>query len=216
MNIEKKMTHIWIGPNPAPIKWMNTWKDKHPDWEYSVFTDEMLKKRKWYNQHLINRYYSMGKWAGVADLIRYELIFERGGFWPEADSECLERVDELFVGPPETAYTVFENEVVLPRFVSPILAANPGNQFLHIIIEKLHKLRPEELHPQPFKSTGNGFLASLLDEHRHMLTIFPSYTFIPLWYRKGSKRYSGPGKVYAEQHWGSTGMPHLKRYSDGV
>ena len=87
MNIEKKMTHIWIGPNPAPLKWMNTWPEKHPDWEYSVFTDEMLHKRKWYNQHLIEEYYRRHCWAGVADLIRYELIYERGGFWPEADSE---------------------------------------------------------------------------------------------------------------------------------
>ena len=53
MNIEKKMTHIWIGPSAAPTKWMNTWKDMHPEWEYSVFTDKMLWSRKWKNQSLI-------------------------------------------------------------------------------------------------------------------------------------------------------------------
>jgi hypothetical protein len=45
MNIEKKLTQIWIGPKPAPMAWLNTWKEKHPDWEYSIFTDEMLKAR---------------------------------------------------------------------------------------------------------------------------------------------------------------------------
>ncbi len=54
MNIEKKMTQIWIGPRPAPMKWMNTWKEKHPDWEYSIFTQQDLESRKFHNQHLIN------------------------------------------------------------------------------------------------------------------------------------------------------------------
>lgn len=216
MNIEKKITHIWIGPNPAPERWMHTWRDKHPDWEYSVFTDDMLWKRKWYNQHLIEEYYRRKTWAGVADLIRYELIFERGGFWPEADSECLHRVDELFVSPPYHAYTVFENEKVLPKSVSPILAANPGNRFLDIILKKLHLLRPDQLAIKPHESTGNFFLANIIHHHRDKVTIFPSHYFIPQWYRQGSPRYNGPDKVYAEQHWGSTGMPWLKPYSAGV
>ena len=223
MNIEKKMTHIWIGPNPAPLKWMNTWPEKHPDWEYSVFTDEMLHKRKWYNQHLIEEYYRRGTWAGVADLIRYELIYERGGFWPEADSECYHRVDELFVEDPNLAYTVFEKEDVIPRSISPIMAANPGNKFLDMILRNLHQLRPAQLHEKPHESTGNFFLARLLDDTRHMLHIFPSYMFIPQWFRPGYPRYNGPGKIYAEQHWGSTALDQApsmsgttKQYSQGI
>jgi mannosyltransferase OCH1-like enzyme len=64
---------------------MHTWRDKHPDWKYSIFDDTMLKSRKWKNQHLIEHYYNTGKWPGVSDLIRYELLYEQGGFWPEAD-----------------------------------------------------------------------------------------------------------------------------------
>jgi len=105
MNIEKKMTQIWIGPKKAPLKWMHTWRDKHLDWEYSIFTDEMLKSRKWHNQHLIEHYYNTKKWPGVSDLIRYELLYERGGFWPEADMTCLENTDELFTSPEDHAYS---------------------------------------------------------------------------------------------------------------
>lgn len=220
INIEKKMTHIWIGPKDPPLKWMNTWKEKMPDWEYSIFTDEMLHNRKWYNQHLIEEYYRRGTWAGVADLIRYELIYERGGFWPEADSECLHDVSELFVEDPNLAYTVYECEQVLPKSISPIMAANPGNKFLDLILRNLHTLKPNQLHEKPHESTGNFFLARILDYHRDKLHIFPSHYFIPQWYRQGYPRYNGPDKVYAEQHWGSTaldgGMPWLKDYSQGV
>ena len=65
-SIEKKLSLIWIGPKPAPLKWMYTWRDKHPDWEYSIFTDAMLKERRWYNQHLIEHYYNARAWCGVS------------------------------------------------------------------------------------------------------------------------------------------------------
>ena len=215
MNIEKKMTHIWIGPKKPPLKWMNTWKEKHPDWEYSIFTDEMLKSRKWKNQHLIDKYYNMGKFAGAHDLIRYELIYEQGGFWPSADSVCLHRIDELFTSPPDHAYTVYENEKAKPGFTSPILAANPGNEVCKALVDHLNKLDPSQLSPHPFISTGNGFLSKFLPQFKDKLTIWPSYTLIPQWYAKGSPYYSGPGKVYAEQYWGSTGFSHLKGYEAG-
>jgi len=216
MNIEKKMTHIWIGPKEPPLKWMHTWRDKHPDWEYSIFTDKMLWDRKWKNQALIEKYYSMGKFAGAHDLIRYELIYEQGGFWPAADSVCLHRVDELFTSPTDHAYTVYESERYKPGFCSPILAANAGNKVVKAIIDELHKLKPEQLHPHPFMSTGNYFLSKFLPQYSDKVTIWPSYTLIPQWY--GSKeRYNGTGKVYAEQYFGSTGEKlSIKGYDQGI
>lgn len=215
MNIEKKMTHIWIGPKPAPLKWMNTWKEKHPDWEYSIFTDEMLKARKWKNQHLIDKYYNMQKYAGAHDLIRYELILERGGFWPAADSVCLERCDELFSSPANHAYTVYESEKAKPGFVSPILAANAGNIICEALVNHLNKLDPSQLSAHPFISTGNQFLSRFLPQFSDKLTIWPSYTLIPQWYGSNT-RYNGPGKVYAEQYFGSTGSGlQIKGYDEG-
>jgi mannosyltransferase OCH1-like enzyme len=216
MNIEKKMTHIWIGPKPAPTKWMNTWPEKHPDWEYSVFTDEMLWARKWKNQALMEHYYQMKKYAGAHDLIRYELIYEQGGFWPAADSVCLENTEELFTSPSDHAYTVYESEKAKPGYCSPILAANPGNEVVGAIIDHLHKLKPSQLNPHPFMSTGNYFLSQFLPQYKDKVTIWPSYTLIPQWY--GSKtRYDGPGKVYAEQYFGSTGQRlSIKGYDEGV
>ena len=66
-------------------------------------------------------------------------------------------------------------------------------------------------------STGNAFLAKFLLPFMaaDKVTVWPSYTLIPQWY--GSiKRYDGPGKVYAEQYFGSTGAGlQLKGYDEG-
>lgn len=216
MNIEKKITQIWIGPKPAPLQWMHTWRDRHPGWKYSIFTDEMLKSRKWHNQHLIDHYYNTRKWPGVSDLIRYELLYERGGFWPEADMVCLENTEELFTSPKDHAYTCYENEKGRKDFVQPIMACNPGNQFVKHIIDVLHQLSAEDLHPEPFRSTGNLFLSRHINSWSDKLTIWPSHYFIPLFYIGGAKRYDGPDKVYADHKWGSTGHANSVSYEKGV
>ena len=212
MNIEKKITQIWIGPKKPPLQWMYTWRDKHPDWKYSIFTDDMLKTRVWRNQHLIEHYYKTNKFQGVSDLIRYELIYEQGGFWPECDMECLENTEELFDAPQNYAYTCFENESYRKNNVQPIMAANPGNEFLKHLIETLNKLQSHKLSQEPFRSTGNAFLAKHIPDWSHQLRIWPSHYFIPQFYLKESKRYNGPDKIYADHYWGSTGHHFSKGY----
>ena len=216
MNIEKKLNQIWIGPNPAPLKWMHTWRDKHPDWEYSIFTDEMLHSRKWHNQHLIDAYYRFKKWPGVSDLIRYELLYEQGGFWPEADMTCLENTDELFDAQYDHAYSCFEDESGRGNNIQPVMACNPGNPFVKHLIDTLHELRPDQLYSEPFRSTGNLFLSYHVPNWKHKLRLWPSHYFIPLFYIGGAKRYDGPDKVYADHKWGSTGHANSVDYRLGV
>ena len=208
MNLTKKMVHIWIGIYQPPTHWMDTWKEKHPDWDYSVFTDDMLKSRKWHNQHLIDKYYSEQVWAGVADLIRYELLYEDGGFLPPADAICHHNMDEVFTSPSDHAYTVFENDRddhIAPNWISPVQACNAGNTFVKLLIDTLHELTPDQLSMKPWQSTGNEFLSQFVpDKEKHKLTIWPSYYTIPRHYSVRSTPYVGDGKIYAEQKWGST------------
>lgn len=215
VSIERKMYPIWIGPNPAPQKWLNTWRDKHPEWNFHIFTDEMLRARRWKNQHLINHYYDLKKWCGVSDLIRYELLYEEGGFIPEADMECLNPIDELLNSPKDHCYTCYENEGGRPGFVQPFFASNPKNELIGLVIDTLNKLRATDLSPEPFRSTGNLFLSTVIPHKRDKITIWPSHYFIPQFYSHDSTRYNGPDRVYAEHHWGSTGM-RGKRYNEGV
>lgn len=199
------MVQIWIGPRPAPLKWMNTWKEFHPDWEYTIFTQSDLEKRKFKNQHLIDRYFSLNLFSGVSDLIRYELMYESGGFFPEADFICKANTEELFTSPPDYCYTCYEQEKIRNGYVQPILAANAGNQFLEQLINELHGLRPKQLSEHPWESTGNAWLSRAIPKYKPKITIWPSHYFIPEHYDPDSKKYSGRGKIYANHVWGSTG-----------
>lgn len=199
MSIPKKLGHIWIGPLNPPTPWMESWRDHHPDWEYTLYDNDYLTGRRWRNQALITAYFENRKYAGVSDLMRYELLYENGGFLPEADSICLRPCDELFSD--ECAYTVYENEKLRPNLVSPILACEPGNDFVRRLIRSLRALTPETL-GKPWMTTGNAFVRKMIRRHNPDIIIFPSHYFIPEHY-KGAV-YDGPGHAYADQKWGTT------------
>ena len=200
--IPKRMGHIWIGPHPRPADWMETWTRSHPDWDYTLYDNDFLLSRRFRNQHLINEYVRRGKWAGVSDLMRYEILFEHGGFLPEADSICLHPVDELLTD--NIAYTVHEYPNGRTGMMSPFLAAPPGSQILDDIIRKIGQYSAENL-SDPWHSTGNGFLRRYFFEHREkrsLIHVFPSHYFIPQHYK--GERYAGTDRIYAEQCWGTT------------
>ena len=138
-------------------------------------------------------------YAGVADLMRYEILYEFGGFLPEADSICLKNTDNLFN--EASCYTVYENEMIRGKLVSPTIAAKPKDPFIKTLIDTLHETDPEKL-GDPWKYTGNLFCAQMIDKHDPAITIFPSYFFNPIHYSGLlDEKYQD---AYAVQLWGST------------
>ena len=183
-----------------PTKWMRTWPEYHPDWTYDIFGNDYLQNTTFETQKQINEYMRRGNYAGVADLMRYEILYERGGFLAEADSVCKKAIDELF-NDEHNIYTVYENEFVRGQLVSPILAAEPGHPFLRGLIDELKRIPPEKL-DIPWKQTGNLFVAQMIKEHQPHIRIWPSHYFIPEHYT--GVKYQGMGTVYAEQRFGTT------------
>jgi mannosyltransferase OCH1-like enzyme len=86
---------VWVGPNPAPVKWMQTWKDMHPTWTYMLWDDAAVKKYPFINRRWINHCMARGLFAGVSDIIGYEILHDFGGVLVPADTECLLPLDEL-------------------------------------------------------------------------------------------------------------------------
>ncbi|MBN2906915.1 MAG: hypothetical protein JXJ18_09430 [Rhodobacteraceae bacterium] len=201
VRIPKIMGHIWIGPKPAPEQWMRTWPEKHPKWDYRVYDNRFLREFPFRTRRLINEYLWRGEYAGVQDLMRYEILYQFGGFMADADAVCLHPVDELLTR--KRAYTVYDRAQEEGRGVSPFLASDPGNPLLGEVIERLSKLDPWDLR-KPFHSTGNQFLMSVIREWGdEKLTIFPSHYFIPWHHSDPENVYRGPDKIYAEQKWGT-------------
>jgi hypothetical protein len=210
---------------------MDTWKPKHPDWEYILWDNDKVFGRKWRNQRLVDFYASKGKWHGVADVIRYEILHEFGGFMPGADSECLQSIEELFNDGKEL-YAVrcggeiedwkredgVVDDIVPPflaredkRLIAPIYAAKKGNKFLEHLIDELGKITNLG---EPWKTTGNVFCAEMLKKYEPEIVIWPMHYFIPYHPITIDARkayiYIGNDKIYAKHFWGTTNKCYIK------
>lgn len=197
--IPKELGHIWIGPRPAPVEWMETYKSMHSEWTYTLYDNSYLLGRRFRSQKQIEEYMKRGEYAGAADLLRYEIPFEKGGFIPEADSVSLKNTDALWT--QASIYTVYENEIVRPGLVSPILAGVPGNLFLSSLISELEEIPFYRL-GKAWKTTGNLFVSRKIEELKPEIVIFPSHFFIPEHF--SGQKYEGTGPIYADQRFGET------------
>lgn len=200
MAIPKIIHQLWVGPKPPPLRWMQTWQAYHPDWEYRLWDNRAVFTRRWLNQRHLQYYRRKKQWHGVSDIARYEILMQYGGFMPEADSECVHPVDELFADDRYDAYAVRENDEIAADLLSPLTAAAPGSPFAHALIDGLR----QKLHVgEPWKTVGNRWMQQVADSrHWPGLKILPSHTFNPDHFT--GHRYTGDGKIFAKQFWGTS------------
>ena len=206
VSIPKIIHQLWIGPHPAPKKWMDTWKEKNPGWEYRLWTEKDIKETKWINQKHIDFYLKNEVWHGVSDVCTYEILYNHGGFMPGADAVCLLPIDELFKDGCDS-YGCYEQEKIRPGLISPLLASVKGSKFALELIEGLHRLNTVG---EPWMTTGNKYMGEMYKKTKHNVKIFPSHYFNPE--HLTGLRYEGDDPVYAEQMWGTT----KGTYSDGL
>lgn len=99
--IQSKIIHqVWEGKRePLPdffIALGNTWRDKHPNWEYvywdkqkmDAFVDNYFSR---YRSIYDNLLYDVQRW----DVIRYMILYQQGGLYEDFDYECLFSLEGL-------------------------------------------------------------------------------------------------------------------------
>ncbi len=201
MCIPKIIHQLWIGPKPAPDKWMRTWRELHPGWEYVLWDERRIEAMHWTNQRHIEHYWREQAWHGVSDVCQYEILYTFGGIMTGADSECLHPVDELFQGTRYDAFAVYEQERIRPGLMSPLMACTVGNEFARALIVGLSDKK--ELTEKPWRETGNLYMKIMYERTRYKrLKIFPSHYFNTPHYT--GHDYHGPDRKYARQYWGTT------------
>ena len=124
MTIPKIIHQLWIGPKPRPYKFMKTWEDKHPDYEYILWNEEEIKKRG-LKLECISKINEIEEINGKADIIRWEILYHYGGLFLDADSICIEPMNYLM--DQNKAFCGYENENVRQGLVATGTMAFPKN-----------------------------------------------------------------------------------------
>jgi mannosyltransferase OCH1-like enzyme len=191
--ITKIIHQIWVGPYERPEVWMKTWKEKHPTWEYILWGEDRIDEFK--NKDLIKKCIEEKKYHGAADIMKYEILYNYGGFIAPADSECLNPIDEL-LNIDEDCFACYENEEMRPGLVSPQIGATKGNKLMEVMIDKMSKLTRVV---EPWINTGNVVFTKTIEELKYPIRLYPSHYFIPEHF--GGYKYQGQDRVYATHKW---------------
>ena len=203
MPIPKILHQLWIGSKPAPTKFMDTFKDKHPEYEYIRWTESEIERRNM-KFECINAINRMSEINGKADIMRWEILYHYGGIFQDADSVCLEPFDASFL--EKQAFAGFENETARQGLVATgTMGFPPKHPLCRAAIDWMltNDSCPETCGQRAWYTVGPGLLTRLLETGKYTdLSIYPSYSFIP--YHFTGIHYEGHKKVYCFQEWGST------------
>jgi GT2 family glycosyltransferase len=202
MSIPKILHQIWIGPLPAPINLMKTWKDKHPDFEYILWNEEEIRTRN-LQMTCTEEINLIPEINGKADIIRWEILYQYGGYFVDADSICIEPFDSFFEN--KTAFATFENESVRKGLIATgTMGFIPMHPLCKDIIEWIKSSESKKIiqETRAWYSVGPALLTRMLETKKYKdVTIYPSYCFLPIHFT--GPKYEGHKKVYGYQEWGT-------------
>lgn len=199
--IPKALHIIWVGdPTKRPDNCIRTWVEQNSAWTVRLWGNQDLAEYGWYNaRHM--REMATRELNGVADMMRWEILYNEGGFVVDADSVCVRPLDDWLL--EHEAFACWENEIARPNLIAAgYVACEAGNEFFGQIINDV-QAEPSVIGDMAWKTVGPQRLTSAYHRYRYSgLTILPSHYFIPEHFT--GICYQGHGPVYAEQHWGST------------
>lgn len=191
--IPRNIHQVWVGDPLKRPKLTYEWAKQHEGWNYTLWDDERVRNEEWQNQHHIDHFYNFGQMHGVADVLRYEIIYKYGGIVVPADEEFVSTLDPLLA---YERFTVYECDEIFPGRLTPIIGAQAGDSLLKKTIDELGKREMGE----PWITSGNMFWTEMCEGED--IPILPSYTFLPEHYR--GYQYQGNERIYGRQHFGTT------------
>lgn len=93
--IPKKIHQIWLGGKPLPPReseWQQGWIERHPDWEYKLWTDQEISDHGWDQTFEVEK---ADSWSCKSDIYRFAILMQYGGVYLDTDMECIGSLDTL-------------------------------------------------------------------------------------------------------------------------
>uniref|UniRef100_A0A0G4I5X9 Alpha 1,4-glycosyltransferase domain-containing protein n=1 Tax=Chromera velia CCMP2878 TaxID=1169474 RepID=A0A0G4I5X9_9ALVE len=134
--IPKRLHQIWLGPKEIPSQckeFMETWKRRHPEWEYKLWRHADVESLKLRNR---SAYEEAENFAHKSDILRLELLSQFGGVYVDVDYECVGSLRELcesgcfgfFCGAANVGGVELNNG---------LMGASPGHPFVSVLMDRI-------------------------------------------------------------------------------
>lgn len=90
--IPRKIHQIWLGGEMPEVFqiWLKEWTEKHCEWECKLWTEQDIDFESLENKDAFMHALDLGR---KSDILRYEILYREGGFYIDADFECISSLD---------------------------------------------------------------------------------------------------------------------------
>ena len=129
--IPKKIHQIWLGEKSIPRickKWMNSWKNLNPQWEYKLWDEKNIKELNVEDLNVYSKKFNPGY---RSDILRYVILKKFGGMYVDTDFECVKSLPTNILQYKFIAGTMFANN---PCIGNSILMSAPNFLLLDNIL----------------------------------------------------------------------------------
>ena len=209
--IPKIIHQMWIGDKTkCPSNLMESWKNKNPSFEYIFWNEDEIIKRSMFFE-CEEQIKDIIEINGKCDIMRWEILYKYGGVFIDADSICLEPLDDYFM--KKNAFATYENEKVRKGLVATGTMGFIKQHYLcRNIINWIKSSESYDLihNYKAWISVGPMRLTYFLKtiKKKEDFTVFPSYCFLPIHHT--GNFYDGHKKVYGHQEWGTSNQSYEK------
>jgi len=159
--IPKKIFQTWKTKNVSDefLGLMKTWKSKNSNYDYELHDDsECLDFMKKFDKKVCESYLKIIPGAFKADLWRYCVLFEFGGFYCDVDTLCLGSIDDVLSDDVDFMAPVDLNRGNLKHnLFNGFIGSSKGSKIMEECIERIIKnveKLPKQLDPLDFSACG--------------------------------------------------------------
>lgn len=191
MQIPRILHQTWKNDNiPENFREMaNSWRQKHLDWEYVFWTDEMnrnfIKENFSYFLPIFDGYESN---IQRVDAVRYFILYKYGGMFIDMDFDCLANISPLLGNsicifgkePLEHCKIHNKNRIISNAF----MGTRKGSHFFYHLCKELEQINSITDYPNDkiLESTGPFMLSRVYDKYdrKEEITLLESEVIYPL------------------------------------
>ncbi len=198
--IDRTIHIVWVGDERRlPQECVDSWKRLNPSFQVRIWGNRDLRDRAWLNMRHIREMWGK-ELNGVADIMRYEILYDHGGFAVDADSLCVRPLEDWLF---ETGdFSCWSNEHHLPGLLAPgYMGMEKGSPLMAASILAISQAI-SVIDQAAWITTGNVLFTEAWHRHQLPLTVWPSYFFIPE--HHSGPAYTGKGPIFARQLFAST------------
>ncbi len=203
--IPKVIHQIWLGgPLPDHLQiYVNTWRDKHPDWVFKWWTDDNLPELPAYIKPLYDRATKLFpdgnmRYQFQSDILRYVILLREGGVYVDTDFECKKPIDDLC----DTNFFAWEsqdqwvgNAIIGCRADDPLI-----KKILDGLVTQVYNKRKGDA---VSKISGPRYITSILNNMTSFVgwRMWPQKYFYPYLYNELDRITESFPDAYAVHHW---------------